>query len=97
MLYIIPPSTKQYELSYRELKNKHETICAYDDEVFLQELPDIIHFACLVSYFKQLSVAQTLSDEGIIHQLVHLLHIPDEPTVSLTDIRKDFEMLLKLS
>lgn len=84
-------------MHYKDLKNQYETFCAYDDEQFLKLLPDIIHFACLVSYFKQLSVAQTLSDEGIIHQLVHLLHIPDEPTVSLTEIRKDFEMLLKLS
>lgn len=96
MLYTIPPSTKQYYLHYKELKNQYETFCAYDDEQFLKWLPDIIHFACFVSYFKQLSPAHTLSDEGIVHQLAHLLCC-SEPIICLEGIRKDFETLLKLS
>ena len=86
----------QYEVNYKELKADYELYCAYSDDCFLEELPAIIHFACIVSYFKQLSLNETLSDLGIVHRLVHLLYI-EELKHELPDIRKDFETLLKLS
>lgn len=35
MLYTIPPSTKQYEFSYQELKEFHKIYCELADERFI--------------------------------------------------------------
>lgn len=89
-------SKLQYSFHYQELKTAYERYISISDEQFISELPKILHFACFVSYVKELSMEATLSDEGIVHQLVHLL-VVDDPTVDIRDIRGDFETLLKLS
>ena len=37
------------------------------------------------------SSSSVLSDEGLIHQLIHLMHIPDEPLINVIAIRSQFE------
>lgn len=95
MEYLI--ENKKYHLSYQELKNKHEEICRYSNLTFRQKLPEILHLACVISYIKELSNECTVGDKGIIHELVHLLHIEEEPLVDLREIRKQFKTVLKLS
>jgi hypothetical protein len=96
MQYIPTGSDKKYSFSYKELKHLYERYIGLTDDEFIKELYDILHFACFVSYVKELNREQTTSDEGIIHQLVHLLKA-HETDADLKEIRTDFETLLKLS
>jgi hypothetical protein len=95
MEYLI--SNKRYSFSYKEVKAKYEEICELTDEEFMDRLPEITHLACFISYLKELPTEVVLSDKGIIHELVHLIHIPDEPLVSLKEIRELFKLVLSLS
>jgi hypothetical protein len=85
-----------YGLDYQELKKTHEEMCALPDNRFLKKLPEAIHLACIISFFKELRTCDVLSDEGIIHELVHLLS-GTEVTTTLDEIRKEFKQKLKLS
>lgn len=82
----------QYSFSYKELKSKYNEIVSMSDSDFIGNLPEVLHFACFVSYFKELPNTQTVSDVGIIHELIHLLHIPEETDIK--KVRKLFEGLL---
>jgi len=86
----------EYDFSYRECRDLYLKYCRLSDSEFLDKLIEILHFACFVSFLKELSINQTLSDNGIIHQLVHLLHIKNEVSVRLPLIRKQFEEVLCL-
>lgn len=87
---------KEFYYSYQDLKSVYKQYCLLSDREFLKQLKDIIHFACFVSYIKELSSKESLSDTGIVHQLVHLLCL-DEPVIELKEIREQFEIILKLA
>lgn len=95
MQYTIKGSSKIYSFHYQGLRLQYEKYIALSDELFLSNLSDIIHYACFVCYIKELGLDDTIGDEGIIHQLVHLLTIQD-PLINLKEIRQQFETLLKL-
>lgn len=82
----------KYSFSYKELKSKYNEIVLMSDSDFIDNISEVLHFACFVSYFKELPNIQTISDVGIIHELIHLLHIPEETDVKR--VRKLFERLL---
>lgn len=86
-----------YSLNYQELKFRYEDICQYSDEQFMEELPEIAHLACVVSFFKGLGSNATIGDKGIIHELIHLMTEPNEPTNNLQEIRESFNDKIKLS
>lgn len=85
-----------YSLNYQELKTKYESVVNYSDEQFMGSLPEIAHLACIISYFKGLGVQATISDKGIIHELIHLMTEPNEPTNDLQEIRDKFNRLIRL-
>lgn len=87
----------KYYLSYNNLQERYLEVVNYTDEQFKTNIIEILHLACIISYFKELPAECTISDEGIIHQLVHLMHIPNEPLIDLTEIRNQFNTLLKLA
>lgn len=91
--YVVGES--RYCLSYQELKNRHYEICSLMDEAFIQRLPEALHLACIIGWLKELGT-ESLGDRGIIHELVHLLHIPEGNTTTLHEIRKQYETVLKL-
>lgn len=97
MKYILDQGKSQFNFSYVELKDLYLQYSTYTDEYFLKELPNILHFACFVSYLKELGTECTLSDVGIIHQLVHLISDPQDALPNLSEIREQFNELLKLS
>jgi hypothetical protein len=66
------------------------------DEVFLKNIPAVLHCACFICYFKEVSTEACLSDKGIIHELVHLLHLGFSNNEDLVNIRKLFETVCKL-
>lgn len=87
----------KYHFSYQEMSNLHDKYCTYTDEEFLANIVEIIHFAAFACFFKEMPTHQCLSDAGILHQLIHLLHIPDEPLTNLQGIRELFEKVLKFA
>lgn len=87
---------RTYVFHYQNLKDKYNYFKSLTNEEFLKELPAVLHFACYVAYVKELSNEVTISDEGIIHELIHLLHIPDELLIDINKIRKKFNKLLEL-
>lgn len=84
---------KKYSFSYKDLRDHYDSFCKLSDREFIYQLPNIIHFACFVGYLKELSATDTISDEGIVHKLVHLLCI-SEPLNDLQEIREQFKQLL---
>lgn len=62
----------------------------------MDNLHEIAHLACIISYFKGLSNNATIGDKGIIHELIHLMTEPNEPTNDLQEIRGKFNQLIQL-
>jgi hypothetical protein len=89
-------SKGSYILDYRELADCFSRYAAMTNNEFKAAIPEILHYACIVACLKGLGAEATLSDEGIIHELVHLLVIPDEPMVNINQIRGRFDELLCL-
>jgi len=85
-------NTCVYSFSYPEMKEHYYKFKTMSDEEFMNNLPDIIHFACFVCWLKGTYEAwHACSDTGIIHELVHLLTIPlEESTTTLDTIREMF-------
>lgn len=52
--------------------------------------------SCIISFIKKLEPKDTYGDYGIIHQLVHLIDIPEEPLIDVKEIRKQFDVLMKM-
>ena len=96
MEYILQPGNNRYSLSYQRLKEDYWKYRLMSNSEFLKSLPEILHFACIVGWMKELGPDSTLSDEGIIHQLVHLLTGTTGPSVNMEDIREQFEELLNI-
>lgn len=86
---------KKYNLSYSDLRERYHEFCNLSDDEFKSRLSEILHFACIVSYLKELPNECTVSDEGIIHEISHLMcfiHTFGE----LKLVREKFGKLLRL-
>ena len=94
MTYLV--GNKQCNFNYSHLTESYSKYQAMSDAEFMENLVEILHFTCFVCYLKGYDVETTLSDEGIVHQLVHLLHIPQEPVINLQEIREQFNLLIKI-
>lgn len=82
---------QRYVIDYPDLKRLYKLYSNYSNAEFLADLPNIIHFACFVAWFKQMAAYNVLGDDGIIHELVHLLvHIYDDDETYLHEIRAKF-------
>ncbi|QLL15484.1 hypothetical protein [Pseudomonas chlororaphis] len=90
---------REYSASYRELREEHARFVGMTDKRFLKELPAALHFAVFVCWLKELPSSVVLSDEGIVHQLAHLIHLKGEPLVMtrLGEIRELFNKQLQLA
>lgn len=93
MEYLI--NQKKYSFSYKEVKQKYEEFCSLSDEEFMERIGEALHLACFISYLKELDNEQTIGDEGVVHQLTHLLTLFD-PIICLKGIREQFKTLLEL-
>lgn len=87
---------KKYALSYSELRDNYWQFVQMPDEEFMKRLVEAAHLACVISFLKE-SGQWAVADTGIVHELIHLMHIPEGNTASLRDIRKLFEEQLKLA
>jgi hypothetical protein len=87
-----------YIFSYQDVREKHLEFCRLSDMEFIRRLPEVIHLAVFICFVKEIPSYVCLADNGIIHELVHLLALGTlEPLVSLKDIRNDFKTTLKLA
>jgi hypothetical protein len=84
----------RYSFNYQELKSDYVEYSLMSDTDFLKRLPQILHFACMVAYLKNLQSEATVGDEGIIHQLVHVL--TGTANHSLSEIRQQFSSICEL-
>lgn len=87
---------KRYVLSYSELRDKYQWFIELSDSEFMKRLSEAMHFACIVCWMKEIPSHDCLSDEGVIHQLAHMMHIPEEPLIRLSDVRHQFKTTLEL-
>lgn len=62
----------QYTFHYQALRDDYLRFVMMSDEEFMGSLKEILHFACIVCWFKEGGQA-ALADEGVIHSLVHLI------------------------
>ena len=88
---------RKFGLSYTDLKENYLNVLEYTDEEFMQKLPEILHLTCMICYLKEVPSYVLLCDTGLIHELSHLMHIPDCPLVELQEVRRLFEMTCKLA
>jgi hypothetical protein len=93
MEYLI--NNNKYHLSYKELQEQYWLYCRMSNDDFIKNLSGALHLACVILWDKRASI-DVLNDEGLIHQLIHLLDIPNEPLIRIQNIREDFEQHLKL-
>ena len=87
----------KFEISYSNLKNLYNYFCELSDEKFNEQLLEAAHFACVVSWFKELPNDTTIGDKGIVHELIHYILDKDEPLYDLQEIRRKFRKYLILS
>ena len=82
----------QYSLCYQSLRDDYQRYAMMSDEAFIADLLGALHFACYVCYIKEIGTDFALADNGVIHELVHLL-IPEtrpDATRELQRIRDTF-------
>lgn len=87
---------KSFSASLLELKREYRRLKKLSDDDFIKEIKKALHLSCIVSFIKKLDINDTIGDYGLIHQLIHLLDIPEEPLVDIREIRNQFETLLRL-
>lgn len=68
---------KEYTLHYRELVEQYNKFTAMEDEEFMENLPAAAHLASIIGYLKEFDLDESIGDEGIIHQLIHLMECPE--------------------
>lgn len=78
-----------------ELKDHYTTFCEMSDEEFKTKLSSAAHLACIICFLKEIPTSSCLSDEGIVHQLIHLMDTND-PIINLQQIRELFKKDLEL-
>ena len=86
-----------YSYSYKDLRERYKNFLGLSDDEFNNRLNDALHLAIMICFVKEVPSSVCLSDEGIIHQLSHLLHIPDESLVDIKVIRELFKKSLELA
>jgi len=93
MIYLVNGS--KYEYSYKELVSQYSKFCSLSDDDFKYNIKDAIHLACFICFVKEIPTHYCLSDQGIIHELVHLQLGINE--ISILEIRNKFMEQLKLA
>lgn len=88
---------KKFVLSYSELREGYLNMCALSDDEFKAKAVEALHLACVICFLKEIPTYLCLSDKGIIHELAHLIHIPNGNTTTLKEIRELFRDHLRLA
>ena len=87
-----------YGFSWQELQEAYERLCKMSDKEFVKNLPEAAHFACFVCWLKELGPEVTIGDQGIVHEICHMMHHPHKGRdPRLAPLRKKFKSLLVIS
>lgn len=82
------------------LNELHPKFDKLSDANFIKKLPDIIHSAVFLSYIAiqsgRMKHGDFFGDEGPVHQLVHLMTMPEIGATDIKRARKAFALLQKL-
>jgi len=92
MEYIV--NDRKYSVKYSELRKLYQNFCAMSNSDFMENIHDALHLAIMICWFKDVQHDYSLGDEGIVHELAHIL--TNTNTRTLDEIREDFELILKL-
>ena len=95
MILLAGDSEHKFSISYGELREHYHNFCDMDDEKFIENIIDALHLACIICYFKETPTEYSLGEEGIVHELIHV--VKNDNVRTLSEIRKDFENILKLA
>lgn len=88
-------NNKKFSFSYKELKNQYEEFRDMSDEEFFSDIPKLLHFVSFVAFLKEISTNTLLCDDGLLHELIHILNGVEEVT-SKNEIRYMFNVLMEL-
>lgn len=88
---------RTFSFNYQELKEEYEKICEYTPQQFLDNVVEILHFTCFISYIKNTPSYILLNDKGLIHELVHLIHLKDLILTDINEVMNQFKIWCKLS
>lgn len=84
---------KEYVYDPLMLRFHYNTFTIMDNEEFIENLPKILHFSCFMSFVLKLGQIETLSDTGIVHELVHLSNKGTKDFSDIKQVREKFEDL----
>ena len=87
---------REFVYDHRSLKYAFSTYQRYTNEDFLENIVDILHFAVYMCWLKEIPSDECLADDGIIHELVHLLQDNTIKHSDLKNIRKKFNKTLTI-
>ena len=86
---------RKFSMSYTELREEYMRVIDMTDKEFMDNLPKILHVACIICFFKEIPTYECLSDVGIIHEIAHIME-DNNPVHSLKHIRNKFKDQLEL-
>ena len=75
------------------LRFHYSTFYNMSDEEFVEDIFNVLHFACFMSFVKKIDHVSTLSDKGIIHELVHIGNNSTKGFSNIRDVRDKFNKL----
>lgn len=78
----------------KSLSQSFDLYSSYTDLEFLENIVDILHYAVYACWVKEISSDDCLADDGIVHELVHLLQKNTIDHSNLQEIRKKFNKTL---
>lgn len=93
--YHFTPKDGTYTISYSDLREKYEELAILSDSKFMERLPDAAHAACIIGWFKELGPDATIGDEGVVHEIIHLMVFGGND-YTIKKVRDKFDTLLKL-
>lgn len=88
-------NNKRFSFSYKELKDQYLTFIEMSDEEFFADLPKLLHFVAFVAFLKEIPTNTLLCDDGLLHELIHMLN-GTELVTGKEEIRELFKELMRL-
>lgn len=82
---------KLYAFNKKDVRLTYYDFLSMEDDEFLENIVSALHFAVYVCWIKDIPTDDCLSDEGIIHELVHLLKENTKKYTDLVKVRKNFK------
>lgn len=75
-----------FSFNYDDYHDFYCKVLTEDIYYFYDNLVPILHLTCVVQFLFG-DAKEALSDKGIIHELVHLMDLENEPLIDAKDIR----------